>query len=102
MPTEFFAVIRFGRSGYGNGIYIIQDFYPRDANGKRETRIRGDYWGYLAGPDATERFSMVRIANTITELKFGRALNFEEVCIELVRAVKIAGDKVSRVIVTNL
>lgn len=105
MPTGFFAVVRFGRSGYGNGIYIIQDFYPRDVNGKRETRIRGDHWGYLAGPDATARFSMVKIANTITELKFGRVLNFEEFHkdpVELVRAVKIAGDKVSRVIVTNL
>lgn len=105
MTTSFFAVIRFGRSGYGNGIYIIQDFYPRDVNGKRETRIQGDHWGYLAGPDATERFSMVKIANAITELNFGRVLNFQEVHrdpIELVRAVKIAGDKVSRVIVTNL
>lgn len=105
MTTSFFAVIRFGRSGYGNGIYIIQDFYPRDVNRKRETRIQGDHWGYLAGPDATERFSMVKIANAITELNFGRVLNFQEVHrdpIELVRAVKIAGDKVSRVIVTNL
>lgn len=98
-------VIRFGRSDHGNGIYIIQDFYPRNEDGKRETRIRGDYWGFLARADATERFSMVRIANTITELKIERELNFKEVCkdpVELVRAVEIAGDKVSRLSVANL
>lgn len=104
LPTEFSAVVRFGRNGHGNGIYIIQDFYPRDDDGTRGARIGGDDWGFIAGPDATERFSMVRIANSITELKFGQVLNFQEVCkdpIELVRAVKIAGDNVSRVTVAK-
>ena len=65
LPVEFCAVVRFGRDGYGNGIYIIQVVYSRDEDGKRESRIRDDDWGFLAGADATERFSMVRIANTI-------------------------------------
>lgn len=105
MSTEFYAVVRYGRSDHGNGIYIIQEFYPRDEDGRRETRIRGDDWGFLAGADATDRFSMVRIADNITELKFGRVLNCKQVCkdpVELVRAVKIAGDKVSRVVVATL
>lgn len=55
------------RDGYGNG---IQDLYPRDGVGKRESRIRGDDWGFPAGADATERFPMVRIASSITELRF--------------------------------
>lgn len=64
------AAVGFGRDGYGNGNYIIQDFYPRDGDGKRESRIRGDDRGFPAGADATERFSVVRIANSITELRF--------------------------------
>ena len=75
LPVEFCAVMRFGRDGYGNGIYIIQDVYPRDEDGKRESRIRDDDWEFLAGANATERFSMVRIANSITKLRFGRLLS---------------------------
>lgn len=64
------AAVGFGRDGYGNVNYIIQDFYPRDGDGKRESRIRDDR-GFPAGADAIERFSVVRIANNITELRFG-------------------------------
>lgn len=70
--------MRFGTDGYDNGIYIIQDFYPRNEDGKQGSCIRDDDWGFLAGADATERFPMVRIANNITELRFGRVLDFKE------------------------
>lgn len=84
------CTVGFGRDGYGNG---IQDFYPRDGVGKRESRIRGNDWGFPAAADATERFSMVRIANSITELRFGRMFNFKEVCRHPVKLLRLLGIK---------
>ena len=95
LPTEFHVVVRFGRNGAANGVYIIYDFYPTDDLGSRGRKINNDSWGYLSG----KRFSIAKIANNITELRFGRTFDLTEALdypVELVRAVKTPENAIIR------
>ncbi|KAI9767865.1 MAG: hypothetical protein M1840_005358 [Geoglossum simile] len=42
LPTGFRVVVRFGRNGAANGIYIIYDFYPEDEWGERDVKLDDD------------------------------------------------------------
>ncbi|KAI9763429.1 MAG: hypothetical protein M1840_000510 [Geoglossum simile] len=100
LPTGFRAVVRFGKNGAANGIYIIYDFYPKDEWGERRLKVTGDYWGCLPQDRSNQQFSMAKLADTITELRFGRTFTLTEVLdypIELVRAVKTPEDAIIRV-----
>ena len=81
MPTGFCVVIRFGRSGTANGVYLIYDFYPRDefGDGERDLRTDSDNWGQLPGDRSGQQFSIAKIADEITELRFGRTFELRDV-----------------------
>ena len=99
MPTGFRVVVRFGRDGAANGIYIIYDFYPEDAWGDRETKIPGYYWGHLPDHKSNQQFSIAKLADTIMELRFGRTFTLTEVLdypVEIVRAMKTPEDAIIR------
>jgi hypothetical protein len=101
LATGFGVVVRFGRSGAANGIYIIYDFYPEDEWGERNLKLDDDeYWGRLPKDRTHQQFSMAKIADTITELRFGRMFTLTEVLdypVEIVRAVKTPEDAIIRV-----
>ncbi|KAI9776287.1 MAG: hypothetical protein M1839_000446 [Geoglossum umbratile] len=100
LPTGFRVVVRFGRNGAANGIYIIYDFYPKDEGGERGLKVTGDYWGRLPKDRSNQQFSIAKIADTVMELRFGRTFTFMEVLdypVELVRAVKTPEDAIIRV-----
>ncbi|KAI9776167.1 MAG: hypothetical protein M1839_000583 [Geoglossum umbratile] len=100
LPTDFHVVVRFGRSGAANGIYIIHDFYPVDERGSRDRKIVTDWWGCL--PGGGPRFSIAKIAKEITDLGFGRTFDLTEALdypVELVRAVRTPEDATIRVTV---
>ncbi|KAI9861222.1 MAG: hypothetical protein M1813_005395 [Trichoglossum hirsutum] len=100
LPTGFRVVVRFGRNGAANGIYIIYDFYPKDAWGERELKITGDYWGRLPQDRSNQQFSIAKLADTIIELRFGRKFTLTEVLdypVEIVRAMKTPEDAIIRV-----
>lgn len=91
LPTLFRVVVRFGRNGAANGIYIVYDFYPEDENGSsRYPKTDSEYWGQLPEDKSGQRVSIARIADKITDLRFGRTFDMTEVFdypVELVRAV---------------
>jgi hypothetical protein len=80
LPTLFRVVVRFGRNGAANGIYIVYDFYPEDENGSsRYPKTDSEYWGQLPGDKSGEQYSIARIADKITDLRFGRTFDMTEV-----------------------
>jgi hypothetical protein len=100
LPTGFRVVVRFGRNGAANGIYLIYDFYPEDECGERGLKVTGDYWGRLPEDRSNQQFSMAKLADTIMELRFGHTFTLTEVLdypVELVRAVKTPEDAIIRV-----
>ncbi|KAH0562428.1 hypothetical protein GP486_002880 [Trichoglossum hirsutum] len=100
LNTKFCAVVRFGRNGAANGIYIIYDFYPEDEDGERNWKNTSDGWGILREDRTQQQFSIAKLADTITELRFGRTFNLTEVLdypVEIVRAVKTPEDAIIRV-----
>ncbi|KAI9855158.1 MAG: hypothetical protein M1813_000517 [Trichoglossum hirsutum] len=100
LPTDFYVAVRFGRNGAANGVYIIHDFYPVDESGSRNRKIVTECWGIL--PGGGPRFSIAKIANEITDLRFGRTFDLTEALdypVELVRAVVTPEDAVIRVTV---
>jgi hypothetical protein len=99
LPTRFCVVIRFGKSGTANGVYLIYDFYPRDESGERDLRMDSDDWGQLPGDRSSQQFSVAKIADEITELRFGRTFELRDVLdypVELVRTVKTPQDAIIR------
>ncbi|KAI9776305.1 MAG: hypothetical protein M1839_000466 [Geoglossum umbratile] len=99
LPTGFTVVVRFGRIGAANGIYIIYDFYPEDELGDRDTKMTGDHWGRLPDDKSNQQFSIARLADTIMELRFGRTFTLKEVLdypVEIVRAMLTPEDTVIR------
>jgi hypothetical protein len=103
LPTGFTVVVRFGRNGAANGIYIVYDFYPEDAWGDRDTKITGDHWGRLPDDKYSQQFSIAKLADTIMELRFGRVFTLTEVLdypVEIVRAMLTLEDTVIRATVT--
>ncbi|KAH0538689.1 hypothetical protein FGG08_004764 [Glutinoglossum americanum] len=97
--TQFHAVMRFGRDGAANGVYVIYDFYPEDEYlEERRKTVRKD-WGYLPSDLSNQRITLAKIANQITDLRFGRTFDFAEALdypVELVRAVKTPWDTIIR------
>ncbi|KAH0533663.1 hypothetical protein FGG08_007605 [Glutinoglossum americanum] len=103
-PTEFYVVVRFGRNGAANGIYIIYNFYPEDEFGGyvRGQKISDEYWGYLRWGD--QQFSIAKIADDITELEFSHTLSLAETVdypVEIVRAVETSGGAIVRATVAQ-
>ncbi|KAI9773593.1 MAG: hypothetical protein M1840_006867 [Geoglossum simile] len=99
LPTGFCVVMRFTKSGIANGLYLIYDFYPKNDLDSREKRTEDDNWGRLPGDGTNEQFSLARLADQITELRFGRTFHLTEVLdypIELVRAVKTPDNTIIR------
>ncbi|KAH0559965.1 hypothetical protein GP486_003515 [Trichoglossum hirsutum] len=100
--TQFQAVIRFGRNGAANGVYVIYDFYPEDMYLEERRKIDHDEWGYLPSDLTDKQISFAKIADKITNLRFGRTFDFAEALdypVELVRAVKTPEDAIIRVTV---
>ncbi|KAI9759925.1 MAG: hypothetical protein M1840_003068 [Geoglossum simile] len=101
-PTHFYAVMRFGRNGAANGVYVIFDFYPENENLMERQRIDHDDWGYLPSSVTDEQITFAKIADKITDLRFGRTFDFAEALdypVELVRAVKTPENAIIRVTV---
>ncbi|KAI9760041.1 MAG: hypothetical protein M1840_002742 [Geoglossum simile] len=101
LDTQFRVVVRFGRNGAANGIYIIYDFYPEDEYGERGPRVIDDSrWGRLPKDRSRQQFSIAKLADMILELRFGRTFTLMEVLnypVELVRTVKTPEDAIIRV-----
>jgi hypothetical protein len=99
-PTQFYAVMRFGRNGAANGVYVIYDFYPEDEYLQERRKIDHDNWGYLPSNLTDEQITFAKIAEKITDLRFGRTFDFAEALdypVELVRAVKTPEGAIIRV-----
>jgi hypothetical protein len=102
LPTQFYAVMRFGRNGAANGVYVIYDFYPEDEYLEERRKIDDDDWGYLPRDLTDQQITLAKIANEITDLKFGRTFDFAEALdypVELVRAMKTPENTIIRVTV---
>ncbi|KAI9764144.1 MAG: hypothetical protein M1839_006043 [Geoglossum umbratile] len=101
-PTHFHAVIRFGRNGAANGVYVIYDFYPENEYLEERQKIDHDNWGYLPSDVTDDQITFAKIADKITDLRFGRTFDFAEALdypVELVRAVKTPENAIIRVTV---
>ena len=97
LNTDFCVVMRFGRNGVANGLYLIFDFYSPDENGYRDWKVSENNWGWML--DWNKQFCMAKLADDIHELSFGRMLNLTERLehpVEIVRAVKTAGNTIMR------
>ena len=100
LETGFCVAMRFTRSGGANGLYIIYDFYPeaQDGTSRRvDRRYEHIIWGYL--PSGKRQFSIAKIADKITDLRFGRTFDLTEVVehpVELVRCLKTQQQTVIR------
>ncbi|KAH0565681.1 hypothetical protein GP486_000921 [Trichoglossum hirsutum] len=98
-PTQFHAVVRFGRNGAANGVYVIYDFYPEDEYLEERRRIDDDDWGYLPRDLTDQQIALAKIADKITDLKFSRTFDFAEALdypVELVRAIKTPENAIIR------
>ncbi|KAI9778194.1 MAG: hypothetical protein M1839_008311 [Geoglossum umbratile] len=101
-PTGFHVVVRFGRSGAANGIYIIYDFYPKDEEGDRYLKINSNRWGRLPNDKTRQQFSIAKIADTMTELQGNRLFTLTEVFeypVEIVMTWKTPEGIIARVTV---
>ncbi|KAH0562966.1 hypothetical protein GP486_002467 [Trichoglossum hirsutum] len=90
-PTHFYAVIRFGRNGAANGVYVMYDFYPEDEYLEERRKIDDNDWGYLPRALTDQQIAFAKIADKITDLRLGRTFDFAEALdypVELVRATK--------------
>ena len=97
LNTDFCVVMRFGRNGIANGLYLIFDFYSPDENGCRDWKASDNNWGWML--DWNEQICMAKLADDIHELSFGRMLNLTERLdypVEIVRAVKTAENTIMR------
>jgi hypothetical protein len=104
LPCGFCVVIRFGRNGVANGIYIIYDFYLEDyLTGNRYPKVEDDSnWGYLGKTD--QQFSVAKIADKITDLGFNKSIRLTEVVdypVEIVRTVKTGQGAIIRATVAQ-
>ncbi|KAI9774189.1 MAG: hypothetical protein M1839_001891 [Geoglossum umbratile] len=102
LPTQFYAVMRFGRNGAANGLYVIYDFYPEDEYLEERRKIDDDDWGYLPRDLTDQQITLAKIANEITDLKFSRTFDFAEALdypVELVRAMKTPENTIIRITV---
>ncbi|KAI9774039.1 MAG: hypothetical protein M1839_001924 [Geoglossum umbratile] len=100
--TKFHAVMRFGRNGAADGVYVIYDFYPEDEYLQERRKLDNPDWGYLSSDVSDKPISIAKIANKITDLRFGRTFDFAgplDYPVELVRAMKTPEDTVIRVTV---
>jgi hypothetical protein len=82
-------------------VYLIYDFYPRDefGDGERDLGTDSDNWGQLPGDRSGQQFSVAKIADEITELRFGRTFELRDALdypVELVRTVKTPEDTIIR------
>jgi hypothetical protein len=101
-PTEFGVVVRILRNGAAGGIYIIYNFYQEDASYKRGKWHDLESWGTLG--DVAVRMSVARIADSMSELSFGRPLRpviLADYPIELVRVVMGREDSLIRATVVR-
>ncbi|KAI9868509.1 MAG: hypothetical protein M1813_005953 [Trichoglossum hirsutum] len=102
-PTQFHAVMRFGRNGAAaNGVYVIYDFYPEDEYLQERRKIDHDNWGFLPSDVTNDQVTFAKIADKITDLRFGHTFDFAEALdypVELVRAVKTPEGAIIRVTV---
>ncbi|KAI9761453.1 MAG: hypothetical protein M1840_001797 [Geoglossum simile] len=101
-PTRFHAVMRFGRNGAANGVFVIYDFYPEDEYLEERRKVNDPHWGYLPSDVSDKPISIAKIAGKITDLRFGRTFDFMgplDYPVELVRATKTPEDTVIRVTV---
>jgi hypothetical protein len=90
-PTLFHAVMRFGRNGAAKGVFIIYDFYPEDEYLQERRKLDDRDWGYLPSDVSDKPISIAKIADKITDLRFGRTFDFVgplDHPVELVRAMK--------------
>jgi hypothetical protein len=100
--TQFHAVMRFGRNGAANGVYVIYDFYPEDEYLEERRKIDHDNWGFLPSDVTDDQVTFAKIADKITDLRFGHTFDFAEALdypVELVRAVKTPEGAIIRVTV---
>ncbi|KAI9781162.1 MAG: hypothetical protein M1839_006270 [Geoglossum umbratile] len=101
-PTRFHAVMRFERNGAANGVFVIYDFYPEDEYLQERRKLDDRDWGYLPSGLSDQPISIAKIANKITDLRFGRTFDFVgplDYPVELVRAMKTPEDTIIRVTV---
>ncbi|KAI9866424.1 MAG: hypothetical protein M1813_001546 [Trichoglossum hirsutum] len=101
-PTRFYAVMRFGRNGAANGVFVIYDFYPEDECLQERRKLDDRDWGYLPSGLSDQPISIAKIANKITDLRFGRTFDFVgplDYPVKLVRAMKTPEDTIIRVTV---
>src|SRR5579862_7014159 len=101
-PTRFHAVMRFGRNGAANGVYVIYDFYPEDEYLQERRKLDDPDWGHLPSDLLDQPISIAKIANKITDLRFGRTFDFVgplDYPVELVRAMKTPKDTIIQVTV---
>ena len=103
MSTGFCVVVRFGSTGQSQGIYIIYDMFPENAEGDRVQIESGDHWGRLV-LDAPLQFSSAKIGATLRELQPRptgfKALTLTEMIhhpVEIVRAVRFPNGSIVRV-----
>ncbi|KAI9765294.1 MAG: hypothetical protein M1840_007493 [Geoglossum simile] len=100
--THFQAVMRFGRNGVANGVYVIYDFYPEHVYLEERQKIDHDEWGYLPDDFTDCQISCAKIADKITDLGPDYTFDFAEALdypVELVRAVKTSAGAIMRVTV---
>ncbi|KAI9765713.1 MAG: hypothetical protein M1840_007146 [Geoglossum simile] len=99
LPTQFYAVMRFGRNGAASGVYVIYDFYPEDEYLEERRKIDGDDWGYLPRYLTNQQITLAKIASEITDREFGHTFDFAEALdypVELVRAMKTPENTIIR------
>ncbi|KAI9864087.1 MAG: hypothetical protein M1813_003404 [Trichoglossum hirsutum] len=90
--TKFCAAVRLGRNGTADGIYIFYDFYPENEDDdERDWKSDDKYWGILRKDRTRQQFSMAKLSNTMSELRFEKTFTLTEALdypVEIVRAVK--------------
>ncbi|KAK2868055.1 hypothetical protein FQN49_003206 [Arthroderma sp. PD_2] len=98
-PTRFCAVMRFGRNGLADGVYIIYNFFPGDpiTDFRPTERLDEVIWGGLG--KLPGRITVAKIADTMSELGFGRTLSPKVIAdypVELVTAIEGWGGSILR------
>lgn len=86
LQTGFHVVIRFGKTGDENGVYIVYDFHPEDDDGIRK-RTTSETWGDLGRHEG--HIALASIAVCFRQLSAKYEFNMTEVIpwpVELVRA----------------
>ena len=97
--TQFNTVMGFGKNC---AVYLIYDFYFEDEYLEERRKIVDEDWGYLPSDLTNQRISLAKIADQITDLRFGSTFDFAEALdypVELVRAVKTSEDIIIRIAV---